>query len=102
MNKSTAQIVTTLAVLLSVLLAGFPLTSVEAQSSAISLYIDWVDTSQYPQVTVYLSDFADFETYNEAYSAYFDPESAPARTTIEVGRFPGGMVVAMDVIAHVP
>lgn len=54
------------------------------------------------RVTVYLSDFADFEAYNEVYSAYFDPESPPARTTVEVGRFPGDMAVAMDAIAFVP
>jgi len=54
------------------------------------------------KVTVYLRDFGSFDEYNAAYSEYFDPDQPPARTTVEVGSFPGAMLVEIDAIAYVP
>ena len=54
------------------------------------------------KVTVYLRNFDDFAIYNQAYSDYFDAASAPARTTVEVSRFPGDMAVEIDAIALMP
>ncbi|MGQ9585373.1 MAG: RidA family protein [Anaerolineae bacterium] len=54
------------------------------------------------KVTVYLRDFDDFDEYNAAYSEYFNPEVPPARTTVEVGSFPGEMAVEVDAIACMP
>ena len=54
------------------------------------------------RVNAYLRDIGDFEAYNEVYSEYFDPDEPPARTTVEVGSFPGDIAVEIDVIAYIP
>jgi 2-iminobutanoate/2-iminopropanoate deaminase len=51
--------------------------------------------------TVYLSRFNDFPSMNAVYSEYFT-ESPPARSTIEVGGLPRGMLVQIGCIAIVP
>ncbi|MDF5758528.1 RidA family protein [Spongiactinospora sp. TRM90649] len=53
------------------------------------------------QVTVYLTDMADFGGYNEVYARYFDQETGPARTTVEVSRLPHpGLLIEMQAVAH--
>lgn len=54
------------------------------------------------KVTVYLRNFDDFVIYNQVYGDYFDAATAPARTTVEVSRFPGEMAVEIDAIALMP
>lgn len=54
------------------------------------------------KVNAYLRDMSDFEAYNEVYSEYFDTDAPPARTTVEVGSFPGDIAVEIDAIAYVP
>lgn len=54
------------------------------------------------KVNAYLRDIGDFAAYNEAYSEYFGPHGPPARTTVQVGGFPGNVAVAIDVIAYLP
>lgn len=53
------------------------------------------------KVNVYLRDFADFDECDAAYSEFF-PQEPPARTTVEVGNFPGAMLVEIDAIAYIP
>lgn len=54
------------------------------------------------KVNGYLRDIADFEAYDQVYSEYFNLDGPPARTTVQVGSFPGNIAVGIDVIAYVP
>ena len=55
------------------------------------------------KVNIYLRDIKDFSAFNEVYSGYFDKETPPARTTVEVGPFPvEEILIEIDVIAHIP
>lgn len=54
------------------------------------------------KVNAYLADIGEFEEYDEVYRGYFDHEHPPARTTVELGSFPGDMALEIDVVAHVP
>lgn len=54
------------------------------------------------KVTAYLRDIGNFGAYDEVYSEYFDADEPPARTTVEVGGFPGDIAVVIDAIAHIP
>lgn len=50
------------------------------------------------KTTVFLSDLGDYAGMNEAYAAVFaDPY--PARSTVETGRLPNGMLIEIDCIA---
>lgn len=53
-------------------------------------------------VTVFLTDMADFESYNKAYGMFF-ADNAPARTTLAVRALPApDMVVEMKAVAYAP
>jgi len=54
---------------------------------------------QVVRTTVFLTDLADFEEFNEAYGGYFKG-SAPARATVQVAALPKGVSVEIDAIAH--
>ena len=54
------------------------------------------------QITAYLRSFDDFGAYNKAYSEYFDVTMAPARITVEGGKYPGEMAVQFAAIALLP
>jgi len=47
---------------------------------------------------VYLKDMAEFASMNEVYERFF-PQSAPARSTVEVARLPKDVRIEIDVIA---
>jgi 2-iminobutanoate/2-iminopropanoate deaminase len=47
---------------------------------------------------VYLKDMNDFTAMNDVYERFF-PQSAPARSTVEVARLPKDVRVEIDVIA---
>ena len=50
-------------------------------------------------VAVFLTDIdRDFKKFNQAYGKYFD-QIKPARTTVEVSRFPSPVCIEMKVIA---
>ena len=49
--------------------------------------------------TVFLTNFADFASMNDAYAKYFT-ENFPARSTIQVAALPKGANVEIEVIAH--
>jgi 2-iminobutanoate/2-iminopropanoate deaminase len=47
---------------------------------------------------VYLKDMGEFAAMNDVYERFF-PQSAPARSTVEVARLPKDVLVEIDVIA---
>ena len=52
------------------------------------------------KVTAYLTDMADFGSFNEAYSEFFS-EAMPARATVGVAALPLGARVEVECIARV-
>lgn len=52
------------------------------------------------KTTVFLKNMGDFAAMNEVYAKYFDPASAPARSTIEVARLPKDVLVEIEAVAH--
>jgi len=52
------------------------------------------------KLTIYLIDFADFQTLNTLMSEVF-PEPYPARTTIAVSALPKGARLEIETIAHI-
>jgi 2-iminobutanoate/2-iminopropanoate deaminase len=53
------------------------------------------------KTTIYLVDFADFETVNEIYGKRFS-KVLPARATVQVSALPRGARVEIDAIASTP
>ncbi|WP_372630141.1 RidA family protein [Cohnella sp.] len=50
------------------------------------------------KVTAFIDDLDRFAEYDEAYSAFFQVDP-PARSTVEIGKFPPGMRVEIECIA---
>jgi 2-iminobutanoate/2-iminopropanoate deaminase len=50
------------------------------------------------KVGIFLTDFDDFAVVNEIYSSRFSA-TPPARTTVEIARFPRGFLIEIDAIA---
>jgi 2-iminobutanoate/2-iminopropanoate deaminase len=50
------------------------------------------------KTTVFLKDFNDFAAMNEVYAEFFSG-SAPARSTVEVGRLPKDLKVEIEAVA---
>ena len=57
-----------------------------------------LDFSNVVKTTVFMTDLADFTTFNELYAAYF-PENPPARSCVQVAALPKGAAVETEVIA---
>ncbi|BBI33899.1 RidA family protein [Cohnella abietis] len=53
------------------------------------------------KVTSFIDDLNEFEAYNRTYRKFFQ-EEPPARSTIEIGKFPTGMRVEIECIAYIP
>lgn len=53
------------------------------------------------KVTAFISDIGQWSTFNEVYRRYF-PTNPPARSTVEVGHFPPGIVVEIEMVAAIP
>lgn len=51
------------------------------------------------KTTVFLTDLNTFATVNAIYGEYFDGETVPARSTIEVAALPKGVQIEIDAIA---
>ena len=51
--------------------------------------------------TVYLQNMTDFHGMNMVYSEFFDPLTAPARSTVEVARLPKNVLIEIEVVAFV-
>ena len=47
---------------------------------------------------VFVADIDQFSIFNETYKQYF-PENPPARSTMQVGKFNGGMAIEIEAIA---
>ena len=50
--------------------------------------------------TIFLADLGHFSKMNEVYGSYFTSEP-PARSTVQVGALPRGVLIEIDMIAHV-
>lgn len=55
-------------------------------------------TSDVVKTTIFLKNLDDFSAVNEIYRDYF-PNSAPARSTVEVSRIPRGSLIEIEAIA---
>ncbi|MDT0552340.1 Rid family detoxifying hydrolase [Urechidicola vernalis] len=53
------------------------------------------------KTTIFISDMHNFSEINEVYSSYFNPETAPARETVEVANLPKFVNVEISVIAAI-
>lgn len=53
------------------------------------------------KVTVFLKNMNDFAAMNGVYSDFFKPETAPARSTIEVARLPKDVLVEIEAVAYI-
>ena len=51
------------------------------------------------KATVFLKDMNDFAAMNAVYKEFFKPETAPARSTIQVTRLPKDALVEIEVVA---
>jgi 2-iminobutanoate/2-iminopropanoate deaminase len=51
------------------------------------------------KTTCFLADIRDFGTFNKVYSEHFVSDPAPARSTVQVGAFPDGILVEIEAIA---
>jgi 2-iminobutanoate/2-iminopropanoate deaminase len=50
------------------------------------------------KVGIFLANFDDFAVVNEVYGSRFS-DSPPARTTVQIARFPRGFLIEIDAIA---
>jgi 2-iminobutanoate/2-iminopropanoate deaminase len=69
------------------------LKNIEAVLAAAGASMDLV-----VKTTVFLKDFNDFAAMNEVYAEFFSG-SAPARSTVEVGRLPKDLKVEIEAVA---
>ncbi len=53
------------------------------------------------KTTVFLKDMNDFQAMNGVYAEFFDADTAPARSAVEVARLPKDVLVEIEVIASV-
>lgn len=58
-----------------------------------------LEFTQVVKSTIFITNMDDFGAINEAYGSYFDPETAPARETVQVSRLPKDMRVEISMIA---
>jgi len=53
------------------------------------------------KLTVYIDDITKKPQFHSVYTDFF-PTDGPARTTLEIGRFDGGMCIEIEAIAFIP
>jgi len=51
------------------------------------------------KTSIFISDMNNFSQINEVYGQYFNPETAPARETVQVARLPKDVNVEISMIA---
>jgi len=51
------------------------------------------------KTSIFISDMNNFNKINEVYGQYFNPETAPARETVQVARLPKDVNVEISMIA---
>ena len=54
------------------------------------------------KVNIYISDWRDFPILNQIWIEYFGTDNPPARTTIQVAGFIGGIKVEIELVATIP
>ena len=52
------------------------------------------------KATIFLKNMDDFVVMNDIYASYLDPESYPARETVEVSCLPKNVDIEISMIAH--
>lgn len=82
---------------------------IKAQTAAvldnINTILESVDSSlkDVVDITTFLVDMKDFPGYNEVYGTYFQPESAPTRTTVAVHQLPHpNLLIEIKAVAYKP
>jgi len=58
-----------------------------------------MDFTHVVKTSIFLKDMNQFAEVNAVYGAYFDPDTAPARETVEVGNLPKFVNVEISMIA---
>ena len=58
-----------------------------------------LDFSHVVKTSIFVKDMHQFQQINEAYSTYFDADTAPARETVEVANLPRFVNVEISMIA---
>jgi len=58
-----------------------------------------MDFENVVKATIFIKDMAQFGEINEVYGQYFDPDTAPARETVEVANLPKYVRVEISMIA---
>lgn len=58
-----------------------------------------MDFNNVIKTSIFISDMNNFSEINAVYSEYFDPETAPARETVEVANLPKFVNVEISMIA---
>ena len=53
------------------------------------------------KTTVFLKDMNDFAAMNKVYAEFFDPKTAPARSTIQVARLPKDVSIEIEAVASI-
>lgn len=52
------------------------------------------------KTTIFLTDLSTFAAVNAIYGEYFDEDTAPARSTVQVAALPKGVMIEIDAIAR--
>lgn len=81
-------------------------TTIESQTKQVMENIRGIlstidaDFNRIVKTTCFLSDMANFATFNEVYGSYFG-DMLPARSCVEVARLPKDVLVEVEIIAEV-
>lgn len=51
------------------------------------------------KTTCFLTNLDDFAAFNAVYATYFDADTAPARSTVQVAKLPAGVLVEVEAVA---
>ena len=51
------------------------------------------------KTTIFLKDMKNFPVVNQIYGEYFDSDTAPARSTVEVSRLPKDVLIEIEAVA---
>ncbi len=60
-----------------------------------------VDKSNIVKITVFITEFSQFNDVNEAFLSFFDNHEFPARSTVGVSALPMGAKVEIECIAYI-
>lgn len=56
------------------------------------------DFSDVAKTTIFMVDMNDYAAVNAVYGSYFDDDTAPARSAVQVAALPGGFLVEIEMI----